>query len=240
MIRTQSWDEAQTRRIVRDAERFKGTRVPLIDSEPGMQPAPRAYVIEQQPQWVVDSHYHRAYQFQLIAAGSGFIGRNPVEPYMVHYASPESGYGPLVAGPRGLSYYTLRATQDDGAFYLPESRDLMRKDLKKQHAMSQPVHAGDPARLKGAMVEETLPLSAEGMAAWRVGLPPDASMPAADLNGQGARYYFVAAGSMVADGKPLDKGSVCFVHGEPGFRIEAGAQGLEVLVMQFPEAATAV
>ena len=44
---------------------------------------------------------------------------------------------------------------------------------------------------------------------------------------------------MVADGKPLEKGSVCFVHGEPGFRIESGAQGVEVLVMQFPEAATA-
>jgi hypothetical protein len=241
MFKAQSWDEAVHRRIVRDTPRFKGTRVPLMggEAEPGL--APQAYLIEQAPHWVLQPHFHRQYQFQLISAGSGQLGRNDVAPLLVHYASPESGYGPITAGPKGLSYYTLRAVYEEGAHYLPESRELLRAGLKKHHAVSPRIEPGAADALRARtqlVVEETIPCTAEGMAVWTLRIPPDARFTPATLSGEGARYLYVAAGEMVANGKALPAGSVAFVHDEPGLVISASAAGLDLLILQFPCEAT--
>ena len=242
MLRAQSWEEAVARRIPRDSPRFKGGLVRLIDSPEGTHPAPQAQVAEQAPGWVLATHFHKEYQFQLISAGWGTIGRNEVAPMTVQYTSPESGYGPTVAGPEGLSYYTLRPTAPAGAWYLPESRELMHKGLKKQQAVSGLIGTDSPEVLRGrreVAIEECIAMDSEGMAVWKVGVPPAGEVAASVLPGTGARYYLVAAGEMVVDGKRLEKGSIVFVHDEPGFMVRAGAVGLDAVVMQYPPQATA-
>jgi hypothetical protein len=89
--------------------------------------APVAFLIEQSPDSVVQSHFHHNDEFQVVVAGSGLIGRNPVAPVSVHYAGGYTGYGPVVAGPKGITYFTLRPRYEAGALYLPDDRPAMKR-----------------------------------------------------------------------------------------------------------------
>ena len=51
------------------------------------------------------------------------VASHPLGLVTVHYSSPEAGYGPIVAGPEGLEYLTLRRVSEQGAFYLPDERE---------------------------------------------------------------------------------------------------------------------
>jgi hypothetical protein len=240
MIRTRSWEAAVKGRIVRDAPEFQGTRVPLIDSDLEASPGPHAFVIEQKPHFVVGAHFHREYQFQLFSAGGGLLGKHAVQPLTIHYSSPESAYGPIVAGSEGLSYYTLRAMQGVGACYMPESRPQMKLGLNKHQVMSGAVRARAPAALRALTapaIQPCIAASLDGMAGWKLAVPPAATLPARALPGSGARYYFVLGGSLNVDAQALGPGSVAFVCDEADFMIKAGEAGLEVLVLQFPEQA---
>lgn len=211
----------------------------LIESaQPGL--APNAQMVEQQPGWVLASHFHREYQFQIFTAGSGTIGAHAIEPLTVHYTSPESGYGPIVAGPHGLSYYTLRPTAPAGACYLPESRESMRRGLRKRHAMAH-LRATSPMPPMGSesvRITECIAPDDEGMASWKLSAAPGAACPASRLSPVHARYYYVISGAMDVGNEALESGSVVFVHDEPDFQLRACGAGLEVLALQFPSVAT--
>src|SRR5690606_25445339 len=125
---------------------------------------------------------------------------------------------------------------------LPESRSLMRKGLKRGHAFSGPIGASTAGERHGrseVVVEECIPLNGEGVAVWRVGVPSLGQVEGRLFPGDGPRYYFVAGGEMIVDGKVLGQGSVVFVHDEGDFMIATGEAGLDVIILQFPIAATA-
>lgn len=219
----------------RDTPEFTGVRVPLIETAAAAC-APQAKIVEQRPSSTVAAHFHAQHQFQLFSAGEGVLGRKPVRPLTVHYTSPGTGYGPIAAGPEGLSYYVLRPKKDDGAMFLPQSRDRM-PDLPKHHAVSAPVtpRTADELRgLRAVAVQACIAPSPEGMAVWQVGLPPAAAAQAADFEGSGPRFYFVAAGALVVEGSVLGAGSVCFAERADAFRLQASAAGADVLVLQYP------
>jgi hypothetical protein len=86
--------------------------------------SPQSYLIKQLPNITNPLHFHVQNQFQVFIEGSGFFGRHTIEPYIVHYAGAYTGYGPIVAGPLGLDYLTLRSMHDPGAKFLPEKKNL--------------------------------------------------------------------------------------------------------------------
>lgn len=238
MLKTGNWEVAtQANRLKRDAVHFKGWRIGLIDTPPG-RPSPHAYVVEQQAGFVLQAHWHVQHQFQIVATGAGAIGKHAVRPLAVHYASPESPYGPITTGPEGVSYLTLRAMADDGAQFMPESRTLMRAGLAKYATTVQLDLAGaDDGAVAAARSVAEVARADDGMRAWNVLLPAGDTLRGDALPGSAARYYYVAAGSMEAGGETLPARSVCFVHDEPEFGLRAGPRGAQVLVLQYPEAA---
>src|SRR5262245_4335911 len=72
-------------------------RSDLLISREGDAPAPQAFLIEQDPRTLVGAHFHEQDQFQVVAAGGGTIGRHPLAPLSVHYASRYTGYGPIAS-----------------------------------------------------------------------------------------------------------------------------------------------
>ena len=240
MLITRSWIESQSSRIPRDTGRFLGTLIRMIET-PGAGFAPNAQMVEQAPGWVLATHFHREYQFQLFVSGSGTLGRHEVRPLMLHYTSPESGYGPITAGPQGLAYYTLRSSAPAGACYLPEARETMQQGLAKRHAMSQRIAVGAqlPGVAQAADVETCIALDDGGMGAWKVSIAPGGTFAVSQLPGAGARYYYVASGDVGADARMLEAGSILFAHAQPGLILRAGDAGAEVIAMQFPIAASA-
>lgn len=223
-----------------DNEKFHGQTEYMLESEPGPRPAPQAFLATQEADWVLPVHFHRQEQFQVIVSGRGTLGRSKIEPLYVHYASRESGYGPLTAGPRGLQYLTLRAVTDAGAWYLPESRDKMRR-IPKRQAHAGPFAVSDAKALtarRGSSIETAIEPDDEGLAGWLVRLGPGQSVQEPTHLGGGGRYLIVAAGQMHLHGRVLHGTACAFASPEePAQTIVASEQGLEVLVLQFPRSA---
>jgi hypothetical protein len=160
---------------------FVGAVTDLIvpdDSAPA--PRPQAFLVEQTANWTLPTHFHQEHQFQVFVAGGGTIGRNPVEKLAVHYASPHTGYGPLVSGAKGIAYLTLRAVGDTGAWYLPEQRESLLLRIRKQQAHAVPaasISAPDLKALAEPFQETLIEPQEGGLAAWLVRLPAGGAAP---------------------------------------------------------------
>jgi len=110
---------------------FSFHRSEWMQSDRGPGLSPTVFLVEQPPNAVLAPHFHTQNQFQVVKAGSGTLGAHAVGPGSVHYAGAFTGYGPLVAGPAGLSYFTIRAVYETGANFLPDARDRLQRGPKR-------------------------------------------------------------------------------------------------------------
>jgi hypothetical protein len=237
MIRTGTPDAAAANR--RKLTLPNGTgyfKSEFIASPFGEAMAPQSFLVEQDPDSVILPHFHLQNEFQVVVQGSGAFGRHAVGPLNVHYAGAHTGYGPITAGPGGLWYFTLRPAMDQGALFLPESRDRMQKVPKRQLLGRQMTVSEDCARRREPSCEEALPPQPDGIAAWLLRIPPNGALAApAHANGLG-RFYLIASGRARVTGALLGRLATVFVTPEEEpVEVQAGAEGAEVLVMQFPK-----
>ena len=243
MIRARTWEEVKATRRQNDKATFSGFVTDLIVAEPEQQIRPQAFLVEQNPHWVLPVHYHLQHQFQVITAGDGMLGAHPVSPLCIHYASPQSGYGPLTAGASGISYLTLRANSDVGAWYLPESRERMDRGLKKQQKQGKPETLMSEAEIRELVapaVDELIAPQESGLAAHIVRMPPHSVVPTPSSGRNGGRFYVVTKGSLIVADANLAGLATVFVSHDETLDIRSGSAGIEVLVLQFPEEARPV
>jgi len=160
---------------------------------------------------------------------------------MIHYASREAGYGPLVSNSEGLHYFTLRARSDSGAWYLPKFKDQMQSGLKKRQDTVGPIQLlQGPLHPDRAEVQTVIELTDTGLGAWAVqgiaNLPVSPPSPAVG----GGRFYVVIDGEVTYEGQRLPSLACVFVSADentPEFL--AGPEGARLLVLQLPESAIA-
>lgn len=210
----------------------------IVASEAGPTPRPQAFLVEQDPGWTLPVHFHQEHQFQLFVSGSGLIGRHAVTPLTVHYASPHSGYGPLVAGAQGVAYLTLRAVGDVGAWYLPGQRDQLLPGLSRHQAQGAPSTRIDARRLHdiAEATQETLiePMS-DGPGAWLLRVPAgqnvDPPLPPAH---HGGRFLVVTQGGLLVRDEELPALATAWTGAGEAPALRAGHDGLELVVLQFP------
>ena len=130
---------------------------------------------------------------------------------------------------------------DEGAWYLPESREHLLVRIKKQQAHAHPSTYIALEELKASTEtysEVLLPMDAGGLAAWLYRLPPNTKIPApAGHNAGGGRFHVVSKGSARVGDASMPGWSTIFVSNDETLDIESGAEGLEMLVLQFPLAA---
>ncbi len=245
LIRQQTWARASAARRTRSTPQFEGFVTDLILPDAAAKaPRPQAFLVEQSANWTLPTHFHQEHQFQLFVAGGGTLGRNPVERLAVHYASPHSGYGPLISGDEGISYFTLRAVGDTGAWYLPKEREHLQLRIKKQQMHAAPsdyVSAEQLASQRDASMETLIAPDVGGLAAWLLRIPAGARAAAPErAEDGGGRFYVVTQGSLQNAGEELTALSTLFVSSDDHLdHLQAGANGLEVMVLQFPVAAAA-
>ena len=241
LIQHQTLERARTdpaaRRDVRKPQ-FVGSVTELILPQDGRPaPRPQAFLVEQSPRWELPVHFHLEHQFQVFVAGGGTIGRQPITLLDVHYASPHSGYGPLVSGDGGISYLTLRAVGDTGAWYLPEMRDKCLRIAKVQaHAAPRTSLTAQALRGLGqAQVETLIEPRPDGLAAWLVHLGSGQRHPQpAGAEAGGGRFVVVSQGSLTLAGTSLQALAVAWVGPGDTLDLLAGDAGLQALVLQFP------
>ena len=238
MILAETWENARKGRLIRDLPIFRGARNNYIVSSPEARPAPQAFLIEQDPGVVLQAHFHSEPQFQVVAAGRGAVGAHEVRPFAIHYTSEHSPYGPISASDEGVWYFTFRAVTNEGAFWMPEQRAELRRDGRRVQVTVDSPPISDPKALaqRSANSVETLIEPQEGgLAAWLVRMAPHQTQPAPQAAHGGGRYYLVAEGALLIGGKPYPKLAAAWVSAEEEpFNVNAGVEGLEVLVLQFP------
>ena len=213
------------------------------DTSQATSMAPHALVTDMSPNETILPHFHGVAQFQIFPSGAGVMGKTEVRPLMLQYKDHHSAYGPLVAGPHGLTFIALRNRIGDSApVYLskpgyreklkPSKRrnwlspqlELSTVSVLKHRAEARWENVWDPATIDDEMNAQLLRLGAGQTVAG-----PDPSRAA-------GYYVFVVNGSLVHGGQDLGTWSMVVVEPtEAAFNIIAGERGLEALVLEFPK-----
>lgn len=207
-------------------------------------PGPQATMTEMTPNETIIPHFHGMTQFQLFPAGAGAIGKKeePILPLTVQYKDRHTAYGPLVAGPQGLSFMALRIkTGDSAPVYLdkPGYREKLKPGKRRNWIAPPVVLSTEPVMQYRETVSWEPLFDAskidDEMAAHVVRLGANMSTMAPDPALSGGYYLFVANGSMLKAGAELPLWSMVVAEStEAALEIQAGAKGLEVLVLQYP------
>ena len=207
-----------------------------IRSPEGGAPSPQAFLVEQGANEVVLPHFHEQNQFQVIVHGGGSVGRSAVAPITVHYAGAYTGYGPISSGDNGLWYLTLRPMMDNGPLYVHESRDKMKAGPKK-HYQSSALGATTESELAKLAQPAAQMINADpqGPTVEVLRVPPRQRQTMTCTEGGGGRFFFVTAGSLLANGLEYPKWSCLWsASNDPAFEVVAGKSGVEVLSLGFP------
>ncbi|KRA44985.1 hypothetical protein ASD80_06895 [Devosia sp. Root635] len=204
-------------------------------------PELQAFRLDFNANQTLDAHFHIVDQFQVFVEGDGTIGRDSVGPIVVHYADHHTGYGPLVASPYGMTYFTLRSKTDAGLNFLrePHVREKLQP-TKRRHRMSRKIILSNEPVLADrteVVIEDALDAQDddEGIAVKMVRMGPNMQAPAPDTGESGGEYLLVLNGSIIHDGHALDKYSLLFVRADEAPPVlTAGPGGAEVLVTRYP------
>lgn len=202
--------------------------------------SPHAYLVEQSPDVSLPPHFHLTEQFQIVVAGSGMLGRSHLlAPITIHYARAKTGYGPIVAGPDGLSYLTLRPRVEYGGHYLSDPKTRIDREAPKLQATSAHVpltQMQNTAGIENAAQTTLLEPGVGRPAAWLSRLMPADLLEVPANYGPTGRFYVVASGNASVAGETLPPWSCIWEPaGERLASIKAGAQGAEIITLQFPD-----
>jgi hypothetical protein len=179
---------------------FFGPRVSTSE-----QAGPQATMSDLNPNETILPHFHGTTQFQLFPAGSGTIGKSGVlQPLMVQYKDHHTAYGPIIAGPCGLSFMALRIrTGVSAPVYLdrPGYREQL-KPSKRRNWLSAPQNLSTIPVLENRkeVLWEPLFDSAkidDGMAAHMLRMGANMAVSGPDPKAAGGYYVVVVNGAMV-------------------------------------------
>jgi hypothetical protein len=180
-------------------------------------------------------------QFQVFIDGKGSVGKTPLNPISVHYASAFSPYGPLRGSEKGLTYFTLRNGYDPGIHYMEHAREELKRAHRRPRV--EQVNAVPVATANERMAASAPQCGAligpheDGLAAWRYVLPPGSQVRGPEPAAGGGQYWLALSGSGDVSSESMSSLSCLFCSpDESARRVTAGPDGVTLLVLQFPEA----
>jgi hypothetical protein len=204
-------------------------------------PGPQATMSDLNSNEAILPHFHGVSMFQLFLAGSGEIGNRGQKllPLTVQFKDHHTAYGPITAGPYGLTFAALRMfTANSEPVYLdkPGFRERL-KPSKRRNLTSDPVQFSiEPimqARTEAAW--ETVLKGDDEMCAQVVRLGAGMKAMGPDPSRSGGYYVFVGNGSLVHQDQELGVWSMIVVeNNESAFYLQAGDKGVEALVLEYP------
>lgn len=184
------------------------------------------------------AHFHEVDQFQIIMDGSGDFGRHRVEPYYIHFSRAHTAYGPLQSDKdTGWAFLVLRTRFDPGAQRFPQALDKL-KSIPDRKPWQVTTRVTFPEGSDSVAVRE-VPEISDGQALFTqtITMAPNARMTTPDRRGGDGQYVLAVKGSFVHDGVEKQAPAVVFVNrDEPPIELQAGPQGAEAIIMNFPKA----
>jgi len=203
-----------------------------------------AYLVQSDPDKIFLPHYHIVDQFQVITEGNGKFGRHDIAPYCVHFSRAYTPYGPIVGGTKtGITFFVLRTRADPHAKFLPESKDDLKKvPDRRPWQITCPINfsAQGAAVASAAVNFQEVPdiKDDHGLFTYSLTMAPNTKTSAPDPSRGDGQYLIVVKGSLWYDRKEHKVYTVVFIEPKEGpFQLIAGAEGLEAIIMNFPQTA---
>ena len=190
-------------------------------------------------------HFHGVAQFQIFSGGAGSMGRHQLRPLMVQFKDHHAAYGPVVAGPQGLTFYAMRMQAFNSApVYLdkPGYREKL-KPSKRRNLVSPPLVLSTAPVLAASTTAMWEPVYAEtyddGLAAQLLRLGRGMAVMSPSPQRAGGLYLFVVNGSLEHANAQWPLWSMLALDKTAdAIEIRAGEAGLELLVLEFPHETT--
>lgn len=220
-------------------------RSDFSERKPGV---PQLILVEQP---VADSqvlpHYHATDQFQIFIEGDGRLGRHVLRPIGIHYTNRYTGYGPIVAGPSGVSYYVLRPEFDQlvtGQYlHVPEKREALRQQKGRKRvemvdgitlkSTTELLRLSAPARER--LIDAEHDLQDPGLLAEVLCMGANTRYTGPEPRCGGGQVFLVLQGSMHYNGESFAARScVAVTREEAAIRLTSGEAGVQMLVLQYP------
>lgn len=229
----------QVRRSKGGPDSPASTNFPFFRASSDTPDAPTAFLAQYDPGDRSCTHFHAVDQFQILVKGKGQLGRHEVSPYYVHFARAYTPYGPLHADEKtGWTFMTLRTRYDAGAQRLPGALPkLMQVPGRKPWQVT--TTAAFPAPGSGVSVQDIPEIrNDQGLFVKALTMAPGARTAAPAPSGGDGQYVVVVKGSLLHD--DWERKALTVVHIKPDedtFQIQAGTQGLEALILNFPRVA---
>jgi hypothetical protein len=227
--------------VTREEDNYYATMymgAPPATAADSMKPAdddrslPQAYLVEQPPNATVPPHFHDTHQFQVFIHGEADFGKKAVKPLSVHYAGGHTPYGPIVTRDEGVHYFTLRAQWDSGGKPMPQSRELLQRG-RQCHRLAEDIGAKPATNAR----DDVMPVEADGLGATMFSLAPGERSTVDLAAAGGGQYALVVEGSAEIEDASLGKHSCVYRYAEePALDVQAGDDGLSLLLLQFPVA----
>ncbi len=198
-------------------------------------PLPMLYLVEQDANTTIPTHFHQVSQFQVAVAGAGRLGDHDLTPVTVHYTNAFTGYGPLQASSEGMSYFTVRNAFDPGLRPLPEAKpELIAARQTPQGA--QPVNVVvKPIELAATITHaalHSLLAHDNGAAALMHSLMPHQKLEIKPLAQD--RAWLLIQGQAQFSGSSLQSMDGVFLGHSERCELHAGDAGLHLLELRFP------
>lgn len=215
------------------------TNLPYFRASADTPGAPSAFLARYDPDAKSCAHFHAVDQFQILVQGKGTLGHHEVAPYYIHFARAYTPYGPLHADKdTGWTFMTLRTRYDAGAQRLPGALAKL-KQVTDRRPWQITTTAAFPAAGQGAHVQDVPDIADDyGLFTRSLTMAPGTVITAPDPSAGDGQYVIVVKGSLLHDGRECKALGVVFIKpDEQAFRIHAGPQGLEALILNFPRVA---
>jgi len=199
---------------------------------------PVAFLAESSPKRVLRTHYHECDQFQIIALGGGTLAKHTLAFGGIHFSRAYTPYGPITNGDQGIGFITLRAKRDPagGAMFIPEKAETLKsvKNRTPWQVTEMPTFKALAGGESSSVVQFKEMQDDRGLAGYAVTVSANTKV-AAPAPTQVGQYIIVTKGSLLTQGQEKKGMAVIWVGGdETPFELHAGAEGLEVVVLNFP------
>jgi rubredoxin len=239
MALVKAYDEVENPRLQRDLPNghFAWRTDFIRRPEDKTIDTPMAFLAEGSAHRLLRVHFHQVDQFQVMYNGSGSLGKHPVGPGAVHFSRAYTPYGPIAYSEQGLGFITLRAHRDPGAQYLPENRSVLDSvaDRTPWQVTAFPDFDIVPGEHGVAMKALEALKGHDGLAGFSVKMNAGAKAYAPDPSKGDGQYIIVMKGGIVHEGQLKKDLTIVWVGKNEGpFKLVAGPEGMEGLILNFP------
>lgn len=236
-----AYDDAKVNQVSRTGvDGSRNVSTPLLGKR-GNSKLPLASLVTFAPGRLSTPHFHNVPQYQIMLGGRGKLGRRDIKTNTVHFSRPNTPYGPFTAADdSSLTCLIIRSRPDTGAQHDAEA--IARLNQMPDRNPWQVTHdVTFPARGSQSVMMRSVPElhDKHGLATYTLSMKPGTTVVTPDPSIGEGLFVVVQSGNLIHEGKEAKAMTLVYVSNKEGpYEVLAGAEGLEGLIVRFPNPVT--